>query len=362
MFRSKNKASRAKRDELIASMPVDENGDVTEAYLRARNEARSRRAKMADGRSTAKRVYPIRMPPEQAASWVMHPGRSDVEGIDTASPANVGRRGTNKGKATKPETSGPVPAKKSGAVVSGREIVAVSDLLVAMECGMMALGCGDCSIGGWNRAYAISLSRRDGRGLFGLDNGASGGLYVDAIRETFRFDEDALYKVSVEDGELLFRTGENFSTTAMFLSTFRGGHYTFEDFYGPVPAQTFEIDADNLSIILARMADEGVECCRLESTKWGIKILSEDGIFDFIIGPRTGAVGSSVYSVAKFRTLLDGLSPYVHRLGFDPGGLLVLKGEIEGYELAAVMKSVPPESSANRKRRTKPFTDRRSKR
>ncbi len=363
MFGSKSRSKRDSRRELIESMPVDGNGDVTEDYLRARHAARSPRSRMADERSMARKVYPLRMPPEQAVSWVAHPGRCDVEGIDTKGKANVKRRERKPSKTpAKPE--GPIPVKDSGAIVSGREITDVARLCVDADCTMM-LGNGVCSMV-WEGTYGYALSRCDGKDLYGLDPGASSDLFVYHAEEISGLDPNATYKVSLEGNIMVFRTGEDFSEVALMEQTMYAGNIrTPEDVANGCSPAMFEFDPAAVTLILEKMAGAGVRECKLASTKWGISLSSDDGFFDFIIGPRIrGLSGSSVFKVAPFLTMMRALAPHVDSMGFCPDGAFVMKGEFGDYTLTAAMKRSADTViySGNSKRRFKQLTGRRNKR
>ncbi len=381
MFWSKNKASREARDQLVASMPVDENGDVREEYLRARNDARSVRSRTADGRSTAKKVYPLRMSPEQAVSWVNNPGRSDVSGIDTQSPANIERRTKRaKGSApakpkgtapTKPKAQtptkpdGPIPSKSPGVIVSGKEITDVARLCGDADCLPMVLSNGVCSTT-WEGTYGYALTRRDGKGLYGMDADESMDRFVYHAEEIAGLDPNATYKVSLEDDLLVFRTGRDFSQVALKEKTNHIGYIrTPEEMSNGCTPAMFEFDSAAVTLVLEKMAGAGVRECRLSSTKWGVSLSSNDGYFDFIIGPRMkGTSGSSVYLVAPFLTMMRALAPHVHSMGFCPDGAFTMKGEFGKYGLTAVMvrSADTATCSSNRKKRFKPINGRRNKR
>ncbi len=64
-------------------VPVDENGLVPGDYLMAIQERRSPRSKNMDSRRRAKSTFPQRPEPMQVVMWTLHPGRFDIEGIDT---------------------------------------------------------------------------------------------------------------------------------------------------------------------------------------------------------------------------------------------------------------------------------------
>lgn len=370
MFGSKNRSKRDARRELIDSMPVDGNGDVTEDYLRERHAARSPRSRLADERSTARKVFPLRMPPEQAASWVAHPGRYDVEGIDTKGKANVKRRerrpATPKAK-TPAKPKGPIPVKDSGVIVSGKEIVDITDLFDSADCPGFLFGNGEFSME-FHAAYGISLSRNDGKGMFGLDNESVTGIFVYETYELAALDRSATYKISIEGNKMVFRTGEDFSEIATVVTVGINGVRPFmmEDYTdGRTPGQMFEFDAAAVTLVLEKMAAAGVGKCKLASTRWGITLSSDDGYFDFIIGPRmNGISGSATYQVEWFLTMMRALAPHVHSMGFCPDGPLIVKGEFGDYALTAALtrSSGDPTHSGNRKKGLKQLTGRRNKR
>jgi len=360
MFGSKNRSKRDARRELIDSMPVDPNGDVTEDYLRGRHAARSARSRIADERSTARKVYPMRMPPEQAVSWVAHPGRYDVEGIDTRGKANVKRRErrpatpkakTPAGKKAKPKypkaktpakPKGPIPVKDSGVIVSGKEIVDITNIFNSTYCAPFPFGNDECAVD-CKLSYGISLSRKDGKGMFGLDNDAVTGLILFDCYDMLRFDRGAIYKISLEDDKMVFRTGGDFSEIALVGSVGRmGGKPQTIEYYngGRTPEQMFEFDSAAVTQALEKMEEGGVWVCGLESTRWGISLASDNEYFDFIIGPRmSGISGGSSYHVGSFHTVMKVLAPYVHSMGFCPGGPLVMKGEFGDYALTVAIRS-----------------------
>ena len=73
-------------------IPVDENGYVPLEALQERNADRSGRAQAMDAARTSKVVLSHVLTPEQAASWWVHPGRSDIEGIDAPARQKIVKR------------------------------------------------------------------------------------------------------------------------------------------------------------------------------------------------------------------------------------------------------------------------------
>lgn len=65
------------------SVPVDGDGLVPTDYLMTIQSGRSGRSKAADARRRAKVTFPSRPEPLQAVMWRIHPGKFDIEGIDT---------------------------------------------------------------------------------------------------------------------------------------------------------------------------------------------------------------------------------------------------------------------------------------
>ncbi len=395
MLRSENRSRRESREALIASLPVDENGDVPEDYLRRRNNLRSARSRAADGRSTAKRVYPRNMPPEQAATWVMNPGRYDVEGIDCDGEANVQRRQTKStkgktakpkapadkpakpkakapaGKTSKPKTPkakapagktakpkapatpkkpkapAPIPAGNGGVVVSGAEIVDVANAIQAANCTPLALGNDQYSMEyatSYSYSdYGIGLARRDGKGLFGLDNEQVWGLCACEIYNLVKFDRDAMYEVSLEGDKLVFRKGPDFSTVYREISTRRDERpMTFKWMTnGFMPPDMFDIDISQLRKALWRLDRAGAVYCKIETSPDGVAVMPSRGKPEprSIIAPPTGGrVKWSDYAVHNLHAFVKALSPYIDSMGFCPDGPLVLKGQVCGYEMTAVFK------------------------
>ncbi len=351
MFGSKNrsrKESRREREALIASMPVDEDGCVPEKYLLERNGLRSRRAIMADGRSTAKRVYPLRMPPEQAASWVMNPGRYDVEGIDTRAPANVERRGTGKkpkapaGKAAgpKPKAPKPVPARESGVVVSGREIVDTVKLITSVT-GNNTIHLGSRGLASDGDCLVMSLSRRDGKGLFGLDLGLAERYAIAAPAPMKKLSVKSVYKLTVEDDQLVFRRGPDFSKAELSVPLI--------PLESPIPADAleelfsmskvaFDPDAEELRRAADVMAGEKTTYCTLTSAHWGAHLISEDGPkIDRVVGGPTDRHVSSVYTVKALRSATKETSRYVERARYGQDRPLVLEGTFGEYGMTVLV-------------------------
>ena len=371
MFWSKNKASR---DALIASMPVDENGDVPEDYLRARNDQRSARSRVADGRSTAKRVYPIRMPPEQAASWVSNPGRSDVSGIDTKSPANIERRERKaEGKAPAkpkapskpkakprapakpkapsepkkpqapkapkiPEPSAPIPDKESGVVVSGREILDIVKMLMATNCKDLALGCGSAMYN-TNSAGGIALERKDGRGLFGLDEKKTYGRFVNDMSPLSKLDAKSVYKVSLEDDTLTFRQGPDFSKEALSVPVVK---YVSDRSVERIirtckPTHEFDLDSATLTRVLKQMLDTGSANFVLESSPSGTFVVSDAsyqcGIEARIGGPTEGKGASALFAANIVLPYMKTVGQYLYSARFAEDRPIIAEGMFGEYRL-----------------------------
>ncbi len=394
MYSSKNRSRKESRAALIASMPVDENGDVPEDFLRRRNNLRSARSRAADGRSTAKKVYPRNMPPEQAVSWVMDPGRYDVEGIDCDGKANVPRRGTNTakpkaptGKTSKPKapakkpakpkakapagkTSKPkaptgttakpkapkkpaapkkpkAPATDSGLAVSGSEIVEVAKFIDKADCRNLGLGNGQFSMefaaSDLKSDYGIGLSRRDGRGMFGLDNDAVWGFCAYELYNIVDLDPNSMYAVSLEGENLVFRTGADFSDVELKVGAYRVERpMTFGWMTnGFAPPEMVDFDVIQLRRALGRMDKAGVMYCKLESSAKGVTVSPSRGdsvkgvVIASSMGGRTKWSNYTVRGLYKFVKIL---APYATSIGFCPDGPLVLKGEVAGYEITAVFK------------------------
>ncbi len=385
MYSSKNRSRKESREALIASMPVDDNGDVPEDFLRRRNNLRSARSRAADGRSTARKVYPRSMPPEQAASWVMNPGRYDVEGIDCDGKANVKRRGTTAskpkapakkpakpkakaptGKTSKPKTpkakapakpktpkkpAAPkkpkAPAGDSGGIVSGSEIVEVVKFIEKADCRKLALGNDQYSMefaaSDLKSDYGIGLSRRDGKGLFGLDNDAVWGLCIYDLYNIMYLDPNAMYEVSLEGKKLMFRSGPDFSDVETELYTLPVERpMTFGWMTnGFAPPEMVDFDIIQLRRALGRMDKAGVMYCKLESSDKGVTVSPSrgDSVKGAVIAPPMGGRTKwSNYSVRGLYKFVKILAPYATSIGFCPDGPLVLKGEVAGYEMTAVFK------------------------
>ena len=362
MFGSKNRSqSKRDREALIASMPVDEDGCVPEKYLLERNGLRSKRAIIADGRSTAKKVYPSRMPPEQAASWVMNPGRYDVEGIDTRSPANVERKGAKPSKPKAPKAKapakpkGPIPSKDSGVIVNGTEIEAIMELVSGAGCPALALGNGECSINPYSRNCAVALTRRDGKGLFGLDNSQASGAWFYANMLYGLYDDD-VYKLSFdENGNLAFRTGRSFELTVRTIVVYRNGSpYMIERLRaGSNPTNSFSPDADAFASTLMELQRRGMTMCDLASSPNGTYALSPTyADTKERVGSQVGSGSNGKgtvyarYSLEYLYPLVKTLSPYVRTAEFGQNRPLFLHGNFGDYELTGMMS--PVETSGGR--------------
>ena len=361
MFGSKNKSSKP-RDAVIASLPVDEDGNVPEDFLRRRNNLRSRRSRAADGRSTARKVYPKSMPPEQAVSWVMHPGRSDVEGIDCQGKANVPRRDTKKGtgkqpakaKPKKPEGPEPkVPEPKApepvvpSVVLSGREIVDTIRLITSVI-GDHPVFMGHDMYITWDDTHYISLSRRDGKGLFGLDADATEDKEILTPMPITKLSVKEVYKVTLEERRLVFRTGDDFSKEALEVRVGFAGHprhlpslYRQTRFHS---TDSFVPDIPTFRTAVRQMYDTGSDCCYLVGTGKGTFITtrkekkSRCEIEAIIGGPVDGDGAGRYPTRAGYWTkslylLLKGPGDYLDSARFGEERALILEGTFCDYHL-----------------------------
>lgn len=66
----------------VSDIPVNRDGYVPFRHLREIEGGRSARARRTDGRRVAKRVFPKRITPEQAAEWISYPRGCDIECVD----------------------------------------------------------------------------------------------------------------------------------------------------------------------------------------------------------------------------------------------------------------------------------------
>ncbi len=373
MFWSKNKASREKRDELIASMPVDENGDVREEYLRARDAARSKRSRTADARSTAKRVYPLRMPPEQAVSWVNNPGRSDVSGIDTDSPSNIERRTKKapakktKGKApaepkakepTKPkapekprekpkESSKPEKPKElardSGTVFAGEEIVQIAKLAdsfgVALPLSQDTMMLNDDAI-------QIALYQGDPtptKSLFGLDLPETCYCIQDP-RPLTKLDRRSSYKVTFDGIFVVFSKVADQSKKALRVPVDRRDYWRrFSDFQELLgTSHASRLDCQALSVAIRQMVDVGMSACAIkvengelvvDASEWRCGIRA-------VIGACPHAEGcGAVFSPTLVKVLLDASGPVFDRILFGRNCPMVLGGTLGHYKIIASVRN-----------------------
>lgn len=64
-------------------VPMTKQGYVQRSYLREINNGRPADVRARDYAKPAARVYPAKVTPKQAGSWIANPGRSDIQGIDT---------------------------------------------------------------------------------------------------------------------------------------------------------------------------------------------------------------------------------------------------------------------------------------
>ncbi len=370
MFGSRNRSRKESREAVIASLPVDENGDVPEDFLRRRNNLRSRRSIIADGRSTARKVYPRSMPPEQAVSWVMNPGRYDVEGIDCDGKANVPRKGTKAskpkapaGKKAKPKgkpkakkpvkprspktktppepVKPPVPAKAPGAVVSGKEIADVAKLHKAMGIEQIALGNNICTYDGAH-VYVLALSRPDGRGMFGLDSDEVGEFFLSDIDAIAGLDEKALYKVSLEGEAVVFRTGPDFAKEALTVSAPSNIRSTLASRLSDnVPSsREFDLDTATLARVVRQMGDTRAGQCVFISSKEGTNVVSSGGMCEIeaIVGsPVEAELAMASYPVQYLNTVVKAVAPYVDRAKMMKDYPLVLEGTFGDYRLTAMI-------------------------
>ncbi len=373
MFGSKNRSkTKREKEALIASMPVDEDGCVPESYLLERNSLRSKRALIADGRSTAKTVYPSRMPPEQAASWVMNPGRYDVEGIDTRAPANVERKG---GKASKPKTptkpkapkpkapaqpSGPIPSKESGVIVSGREIVDTLKIITSISGNNpVAMGYDRYSMGSDARVR-ISLTRTDGKGLFGLDAGATKDRAIATPAPVKKLSPKAVYKISIEGDELLFRRGPNFSDVEMSVPIVTPDTGVFsvspakERFSRYQADEEFDLDGDEISRTAEMMTKLKCEYCTLCLKDGATRLFSDikpkmrhawEGKhwIDREVGSPTNEKISSFFTVKSMRTATKETGQYLTKGRYGYEEPLIMEGAYGDYLMTVLVLNVGTE-------------------
>ncbi len=359
MFGSKNRSkTKREKEALIASMPVDEDGCVPESYLLERNSLRSKRALIADGRSTAKTVYPSRMPPEQAASWVMNPGRYDVEGIDTRAPANVERKGTKPAKSKAPARkpagpkpkapSAPVPEKDPGVVVSGREIVDTVKLITSVV-GNNIIHLGNNGLASDGNDLVASLTRRDGKGLFGLDEGQARMYAITAPAPMKKLSLKAVYKISIEDGELLFRKGPEFSHVDLAVPLMK--------LESPIPQDAveelfsmstveFDLDAEEMYRAAERMMQLKCDYCNLTSAQWGARLtahikpsmrVSSTEMVNRKVGGPTDENVSSTYSVKAVYSATKEARQYLTKARYGQDRPLTMEGTFGDYRLTVLV-------------------------
>ena len=363
MFGSKNRSqSKRDREALIASMPVDEDGCVPEKYLLERNGLRSKRALMADGRSTAKKVYPSRMPPEQAASWVMNPGRYDVEGIDTRSPANVERKGTRptkpKAPARKPAgpkakaPSSPVPERDPGVVLSGQEIMDTVKLIASVS-GNAPVNMGyDRYSMSSDARVKISLTRMDGKGLFGLDADVVKDRAIASPAPIGNLLPMALYKISVEGDELLFRRGPDFSEVELSvpivtpMSAAVSVASASERFSRYESDVEFDLDAVEMRRAADSMAQLKCDYCTLATGSWGAHLIADikpkmrrsmTEKIDRKVGGPTNRNMTSMYTVQSIRRATKEASRYITDARYGDGEPLIMEGTFGEYRLTVVV-------------------------
>ncbi len=80
-----------RRNGKSVRIPVDEDGYVPYDELLRHHEERSPRARAMDSRRVSKVVRSPLITPEDAASWWVNPGRSDIYGVDARRPMDPPR-------------------------------------------------------------------------------------------------------------------------------------------------------------------------------------------------------------------------------------------------------------------------------
>ncbi len=373
MLGSRNRSRRESREAVVASLPVDEDGNVPEDFLRRRNNLRSARSRAADDRSTARKVYPRNMPPEQAVSWIMNPGRSDVEGIDCDGKANVKRREPKKAKAKgkekpatpkakapakpkqpvgskpkapAPRTSGPKAPRAvqtPSVVVSGKEILDVVKLVKETGGERLPLGYGGSYANG-SFSVRTALVRGAGRGLFGLDPGISAKRYVD-IGGISGLDAKSVYKLSIENDALTFRKGPDFSEASLSVPVI------MRDYEQPIqevleathPTHEFSLDSATFARVLRQMRDVRTKVFQLESSSEGTFVTTWGGgdchIKARIGGAATDPKATALFSVDVLQQMnAVGQNLYVGR--FSDDYFLVLEGSFGDYALYLMVSAM----------------------
>ncbi len=237
-------------------------------------------------------------------------------------------------------------------IVSGAEILSIMELVCEAGCPALALGNGECSTHPLTRTYALGLSRRDGRGMFGLDNGQASGAwcYADAF---YKLDRDEVYKVSLEDEQLVFRSGKQSQFTDLRVNVLRNERpYLVERLQtNAKPTNSFGLNAVALERALKDMAGEGVEWCRLESDEDWTWVLSDAVSCE--IGSGSAGLVRADYRVEYLRPMVAATSPYVRMAEFSQDGPLILKGTFGDYELFGFITPkdpnyVPPSGSSGK--------------
>ena len=118
-----------RRNGKSVRIPVDEDGYVPFDQLVEHNEGRTPRARAMDAKQVSKNVHSPLITPEEAASWWISPGRSDIYGVDARRPdpprrQNVPRRGIQERPREAPEL---IPLRLGGFHREGQWFTALGD-------------------------------------------------------------------------------------------------------------------------------------------------------------------------------------------------------------------------------------------
>ncbi len=347
MIGSENRTRRESRGILIDSLPVDADGNVPEEFLRRRNNLRSRRSILMDGRSTARKVYPRQMPPEQAVSWIMNPGRYDVEGIDCRGKANVQRKEPKKSTG-KAKTKAPEPANVPGVVVSGKEIADTAKLFVSVI-GNHPIAMGHDAYSSDDGDLSISLTRTDGRGLFGLEENLVSGLAIVDPAPILKLSPKALYKVSVEGDRLVFRKGPDFSDTVS-VSIGPSEKRTATELFGSFrPTHEFDLDAVTFGQAVGEMCENLSTLCILGTGPSGtyanaLQLSAESKgrprVRALVGSPFYGKGATATYQTESLRKALDATAPYLYGARFGNDRPLIMEGTFGSYRLTVSVLNV----------------------
>lgn len=337
---------------MIESLPVDEDGNVPEEYLRERNDARSKRSRNADKRSTAKRVYPKGMPPEQAVSWISNPGRSDVEGIDTRSKANIKRREPKAKAPTKPPEKPASPKgrkapvyvlkQEPGEVVSGAEIVQIAELAVALGSSLplyQAVPMITCD--GVNVALYIGKPCTV-KTLFGVLSRNLDYCIPDPKPMT-KLDKRSLYKVTSDGAWLKFAKGPDFSKEVLKVPLGLGDQrYSSNiDMVQDRTDRASYLDCQALAVAVRQMVDVNVSPCilkvedeslQIQASAWNCGIRAEIGC----VGNAKGY--SATFSPAIINNLLKATGSVYRVILFGRNCPMVLSGSFGRYN---ILVSIP---------------------